>query len=66
MNWTVLLAKRAQKEFARAPVKSQRLLQAALEEMGENPFSGDLARLTPERATWRCREVRIGFFLMWI
>ncbi len=55
MNWTVVLAKRAQKEVAKAPAKSQRLLRAALEQMSENPFSGDLVRLTSERATWRRR-----------
>jgi mRNA-degrading endonuclease RelE of RelBE toxin-antitoxin system len=57
MSWTLRIAKRAQKEFAKAPPKSQRLLRAALEEMWRNPFSfsGDIARLTSERATWRRR-----------
>lgn len=55
MSWTLRIAKRAQKEFARAPPKSQRLLRTALEEMRQNPFSGDIARLTSERATWRRR-----------
>jgi mRNA-degrading endonuclease RelE of RelBE toxin-antitoxin system len=61
MNWTVILAKRARKEFARAPAKSQRLLRAALEEMRDNPFSGDIVRLASEQATWRRR---VGSF--WI
>jgi len=55
MAWTLQIAKRAQKEIAKAPVKSQRLLRAALEEMQENPFTGDIAHLTSERATWRRR-----------
>ena len=55
MIWTLNLARRAQKVFAKAPAKSQRLLRAALEEMQQNPFSGDILRLTSERATWRSR-----------
>jgi mRNA-degrading endonuclease RelE of RelBE toxin-antitoxin system len=55
MTWTLNLAKRAQKGFAKAPIKSQRLLRAALVEMQQNPFSGDIVRLTSERATWRRR-----------
>jgi len=31
------------------------LLRAALVEMQQNPFSGDIVRLTSERATWRRR-----------
>jgi len=55
MNWTLRIAKRAQKEIAKAPVKSQRLLRAALQQMQDNPFSGDILRLTSERAAWRRR-----------
>ena len=55
MTWTLTLAKRAEKEFAKAPAKSQRLLRAALEQMQQNPFSGDIVRLKFERATWRRR-----------
>jgi mRNA-degrading endonuclease RelE of RelBE toxin-antitoxin system len=55
MTWTITLAKRARKEFAKAPPKSQRLLRVALEQMQQNPFSGDIVRLKSERATWRRR-----------
>lgn len=55
MTWTLTLAKRAQKEFAKAPAKSQRLLRAALEQMQQNPLSGDILPLKSERATWRRR-----------
>ena len=55
MSWTLILAKRAEKEFARAPAKSQRLLRAALEQMQRNPFSGDIVCLKSERAAWRRR-----------
>jgi mRNA-degrading endonuclease RelE of RelBE toxin-antitoxin system len=33
MTWTIHIAKRAEKQLARAPAKSRRLLLAALEEM---------------------------------
>ena len=55
MIWTLRIAKRAEKLFAKAPAKSRRLLQTALEEMCHNPFSGDIVRLKSERSTWRRR-----------
>lgn len=55
MQWTLVVAKRARKEFEKAPAKSQRLLGAALEEMRQDPFSGDIVRLAGERASWRRR-----------
>jgi len=55
MTWTVNIAKRAEKQLAKAPAKSRRLLLAALEEMQRNPFSGDISRLRSERSTWRRR-----------
>ena len=65
MRWTIQIARPAQKTFAKAPAKSQRLLRAALEEMQQNPFSGDIVRLTSERSTWRRSAARhdseIGF-----
>jgi mRNA-degrading endonuclease RelE of RelBE toxin-antitoxin system len=55
MIWTLHIAKRAEKTLAKVPAKSRRLLLAALEEMQQNPFSGDIVRLTSERSTWRRR-----------
>ena len=55
MTWTVRVAKRAEKQLAKVPVKSRRLLLAALVEMRQNPFSGDVALLTSQRSTWRRR-----------
>ena len=62
MNWTIHVARPAQKTLAKAPAKSQRLLRAALEDMQQNPFSGDIVRLTSERATWRRRVGAYRFF----
>ena len=55
MTWTLHVSRPAQKTLAKAPAKSQRLLRAALEEMEQNPFTGDIVRLASERATWRRR-----------
>ena len=55
MRWTIHVAKPAQKSLAKAPAKSQRLIRTALLEMQDNPFSGDILRLTSERAAWRRR-----------
>jgi len=55
MNWTIHVAKPALKVLAKVPVKSQRLIRAALLEMQQNPFAGDIVRLTAERSTWRRR-----------
>jgi len=55
MTWTIHIAKQAEKQLAKAPAKSQRLLVAALVEMQQNPFSGDITRLTSQRSTWRRR-----------
>jgi mRNA-degrading endonuclease RelE of RelBE toxin-antitoxin system len=55
MTWTIHLAKRAEKQLAKIPAKSKRLLLAALMEMQQNPFTGDITRLTSERSSWRRR-----------
>jgi mRNA-degrading endonuclease RelE of RelBE toxin-antitoxin system len=64
MTWTIHIAKRAEKQLAKAPAKSRRLLLAALQEMQENPFSGDISRLTAERSTWRRRVGAYRIFSM--
>lgn len=55
MNWQVRVAKRVQRALARMPADDQRRLLAALEEMRSNPFSGDIAHLRNQAATWRRR-----------
>jgi mRNA-degrading endonuclease RelE of RelBE toxin-antitoxin system len=55
MNWTIHLAKPALKTLAKVPAKSQRLIRAALLEMQQNPFAGDIVRLTAQRSSWRRR-----------
>ncbi len=75
MTWTIHIAKRAERQLARSPAKSRRLLLAALVEMQQNPFSGDIGppdiravRLAPKM--WglsdllRCLSNQTGIMLM--
>ena len=55
MPWQLRVANRAAKNLARLPAKDQRMILAALEEMREVPFSGDIARLKPPHTGWRRR-----------
>jgi len=53
--WTVVAAQRARKAIAHAPRPERERLQAALEAMGSDPFTGDIQRLKSERAAFRRR-----------
>ncbi len=55
MTWLLQIASRAQKELKRIPEKDQKRIIAALEAMGENPFSGDIACLRDQPTAWRRR-----------
>ena len=55
MTWRLQIARRAQRELQRLPAKDRQRIAAALIEMRENPFSGDIARLRAERTSWRRR-----------
>ena len=56
MIWTLHIAKPAQKTLAKVPAKSQRLIRAALLEMQQNPFAGDIVRLTAEQLRQRMAD----------
>ena len=46
MTWTILIAKRVEKQLAKAPAKSRRLLLPALVETRRSPFTGHITRLS--------------------
>jgi mRNA-degrading endonuclease RelE of RelBE toxin-antitoxin system len=54
-NWTVKIAKKAEKTFDRLPAKDQKYILSTLDVMAENPFVGDIIRLHNERSEWRRR-----------
>jgi mRNA-degrading endonuclease RelE of RelBE toxin-antitoxin system len=45
MEWTIVLAGPARKSLDRIPTKDRRRILAALDEMQQNPFQGDIRRL---------------------
>ena len=53
MNWRLLVSKSAQKELKNLPGKDQLRVEAALDALQRDPFSGDVKRLRP--AEWRRR-----------
>lgn len=55
MSWTLRVAHRAQRSLAKSPAKDRVRLVAALGEMQDNPFAGDVVRLQGEDNTWRRR-----------
>jgi mRNA-degrading endonuclease RelE of RelBE toxin-antitoxin system len=54
-NWTLKIARRAEKAIDRFPDKDQRLILQALDAMAVDPFNGDIVRLHNERSEWRWR-----------
>ena len=55
MSWTLRVAHRAGKSLAKSPTKDRARLLAAIAEMQDNPFAGDVVRLQGEENTWRRR-----------
>ena len=55
MQWRVNLRKKLEKQIARAPVKDRRRLYAALLDLHEDPFAGDVVKIEGEVSTFRRR-----------
>jgi mRNA-degrading endonuclease RelE of RelBE toxin-antitoxin system len=55
MAWEVSVARLAQKQVAKFPVKDQEKIGAAVIEMTDDPFSGDSLKLHGEESRWRRR-----------
>ena len=55
MNWELLLAGPATKAFKRMPAADRRRVLAVLDAMEQDPFSGDIVRLTAQPVAWRRR-----------
>ena len=55
MSWQVRIAKSAAKSLLKAPAKDRRYLEAALREMAESPFSGDVRKLEAMPGVFRRR-----------
>ena len=55
MHWNLLVTGPAQKQLRRIPERDRERVKAALLEMQDEPFSGDLVRLHARPAAWRRR-----------
>ena len=64
MNWTLLVTGPARKSLAKLPDKDQRHIEAALEQLESDPFSGDIKRLQPPAWRRRVGNYRIFFDLL--
>ena len=52
MAWTINVAKPAQKQAAKLPVKDRRKIGSAVLMMADDPFSGDVLKLTGVDNLW--------------
>lgn len=55
MAWNVIIAKPAQKQAAKFPVKGRAKIGSAVTSMADDPFSGDAVKLAGEDNLWRRR-----------
>ena len=55
MAWQLRIARQAAKKLARVPHEDRERIVAAIAEMGESPFQGDIVRLKNESVAWRRR-----------
>jgi len=55
MSWRVAVTKYAAKQLQRLPKDDANRIQAAIDEMEENPFQGDVTKLGGEEDIWRRR-----------
>ena len=55
MKWELLLAGPARKALRRMPAADQRRILAALDDMEQEPFSGDIVHLKAQPTAWRRR-----------
>jgi mRNA-degrading endonuclease RelE of RelBE toxin-antitoxin system len=62
-NWTLLVAKPARKALEKLPSKDQVRIERALDELENDPFSGDTKRLQPVGWRRRVGDYRIFYDL---
>ena len=55
MPWDLHVARPAERELDRVPLRDRERIIAALDEMRKNPFRGDIARLKNQPTAWRRR-----------
>jgi mRNA-degrading endonuclease RelE of RelBE toxin-antitoxin system len=63
MNWKLLVSKNAKRELGRLPNRDQVRIEAVLDEMEADPFSGDIKRMQPPGWRRRLGNYRIFYDL---
>jgi mRNA-degrading endonuclease RelE of RelBE toxin-antitoxin system len=64
MNWTLLVTKPARKALEKLPNSDQLRIEHALDELENNPFSGDIKHLQPSGWRRRVGNYRIFYDLL--
>lgn len=55
MIWRIRVTKTVEKQLRRVPKKDIDCIADAIDEMGNNPFQGDIIKLSDEDNVWRRR-----------
>lgn len=64
MNWTLLVTRPARKALEKLPNKDQLRIEQALDELENDPYSGDIKRLQPLGWRRRVGNYRIFYDLL--
>jgi mRNA-degrading endonuclease RelE of RelBE toxin-antitoxin system len=64
MNWTLLVTKPARKAIEKLPNRDQLRIERALDELENDPYSGDIKRLQPLGWRRRVGNYRIFYDLL--
>ena len=55
MNWQISVASHARKQLKRVPAADRDRIERAVDEMGQDPFRGDIERMSGQEKSWRRR-----------
>lgn len=55
MNWRIAVAGRARKQLKRFPASDADRIKHSVDDMGENPFRGDIEKMSGQENVWRRR-----------
>lgn len=55
MNWRIAVAGRARKQLKRFPVADTDRIKHAVDDMADNPFRGDIEKMSGKENVWRRR-----------
>ena len=55
MDWQVKIANSAEKNLKKFPKKDRKRIMEVLNELGFNPYNGDIEKMEGEKSSWRRR-----------